>query len=103
MNKAEQPGERLATVRGCFYCLRAGSNSDIRNVKKGFALIEILIGLAVIMVIYYVLMNSGLKGPALQRETVKSLSGQGMNTTSYKTVLDSSKKIIDSAVNRGSE
>lgn len=65
--------------------------------RKGFGLIEILIVLAVVMMVYYVFIKFGVKGPALKPETAKSLSGQGMDTTNYKTILDSSKKILQSA------
>jgi len=60
-------------------------------MRKGFALLEILLVLLVIAILY-VAMTMYYKKPMPDKESQKLLSSQGIDTTSYKTILDSTKK-----------
>jgi len=60
--------------------------------KTGFMLIELLVVLAIIMFIAFKVFNVYFKKPSLDKETQKVISGQGIDTTSYQSVIDSSKK-----------
>ena len=53
-----------------------------------FTILEILIVLAIVLFLCYKLLRS----PSLDKDTQKSLSEQGIDTTSQKTILDSTKK-----------
>lgn len=66
----------------------------IHNIRTGFALIEILLTLAVILFLYYMVTNFYFKKTPVEKKTAEALSEQGIVTTNYKTILDTTKDKI---------
>ena len=64
----------------------------MKKIKTGFMLIELLVVLAIIMFIASKVFKSYFMKPTLDKETQKVISEQGTDTTSYQSVIDSSKK-----------
>ncbi|MDP2938591.1 MAG: hypothetical protein Q8O13_00690 [Candidatus Omnitrophota bacterium] len=64
----------------------------MRKIKTGFMFIELLLVLAIIMFIAFKVFKLYFKNPSLNKETQKVISEQGINTTSYKSIIDSTKK-----------
>lgn len=64
--------------------------------QAGFGLIEILLALLMIYFLYYLMANFYFKKNSLNvnKETEKVLTQQGIDTTNYKTVVDSTKQKI---------
>ncbi len=54
-------------------------------------LIELLAALAIIMFIVFKVLNSHVMKPSLSKDTQKVISGQGIDTTSYKSTIDSTR------------
>jgi Tfp pilus assembly protein PilE len=86
--------------------------------NKGFiGLLEILITTAIIGVLMYIMLKHYSETPAIDKETKKAMSEQGIDTTNYKTIVDTTrtsvqaiqekeaqriKEIMDSAANSSS-
>ena len=64
----------------------------MKKIKAGFMLIELLVVLAIIMFIASKAFKSYFTKPSLDQETQKVISKQGIDTTSYQSLVDSSKK-----------
>ena len=64
----------------------------MKRIKAGFMFIELLVVLAIIMFIASKAFKSYFMKPTLDKETQKVISEQGIDTTSYQSVIDSSKK-----------
>ena len=64
----------------------------MKQIKTGFMLIELLLVLAIIMFITFKAFKLYFMKPSLDKETQKVISGQGIDTTSYQSLIDSSKK-----------
>ena len=63
--------------------------------KKGFfSLLGLLLTVLIIGVLCYFLLNVYLKRPLFNAETKKSLSEQGIDSSSYQSTLDSTRKEI---------
>lgn len=66
-----------------------------RNYKGGvFSLIELLLVLAIILFFSYKALNSYFKKPDLDKNTEKALSQQGINTSNYGTILNSTRSQV---------
>lgn len=63
----------------------------MRKVKAGFGFIEILLALAIIAFIAYKVFNVYFKKTSLDKDTQKIISEQGIDTTSYKSTIDSTR------------
>ena len=64
--------------------------------RAGFAFIELLLVLLTIVFLYYLISKFHLGKPLLNKEVEQTLVQQGINTTSYKTIVDSTKaKLAD--------
>ncbi|MCX5705844.1 MAG: prepilin-type N-terminal cleavage/methylation domain-containing protein [Candidatus Omnitrophica bacterium] len=73
----------------------------MRKFKAGFGFIEILLVLAIIAFIAYKVFNVYFKKTSLDKETQKIISEQGIDTTSYKSTIDSTRdKLKDIQSNR---
>lgn len=72
----------------------------MRKFKAGFMLIELLVVLAIIMFIAFKLFNVYFKKPVLNKETEKIISEQGIDTTSYKSIIDSTKSKLEDIQNK---
>ena len=58
--------------------------------KKGFlSLLGLLLTVAIILYLCYIAFNIYFKEPAIDEETKKSISKEGIDTSSHKAVLDS--------------
>jgi len=66
----------------------------VDNFKKGFAFIETLIVLTIILFLVYKLLNFYFKQPSINPETNKALIEQGIDTTNYKTTADTVRNKI---------
>lgn len=63
-----------------------------KEFRRGFGLIEILLVLAIIFFFFYKVSNLYFKKTiTTAKETESTLSEQGINTASYKTIFDSTK------------
>jgi uncharacterized protein YneF (UPF0154 family) len=65
---------------------------EMKKTKTGFMFIELLLVLVIIMFIAFKVFNVYFKNPSLNKETQRVISGQGIDTTSYKSIIDSTKK-----------
>ncbi len=73
----------------------------MRKVKAGFGFIEILLALAIIAFIAYKVFNVYFKKTSLDKDTQKIISEQGIDTTSSKSTIDSTRdKLKDIQSNR---
>ena len=66
----------------------------VDGLRKGFAFIETLLVLAIILFLGYKILNLYFKSSPLNKETGKVLLEQGINTTNYKTIMDSTREKI---------
>ena len=64
----------------------------MRKIKAGFMYIELLLVLAIIMFIAFKVFELYFKNPPLNKETQGVASEQGIDTTSGKSIIDSTKK-----------
>ena len=64
----------------------------MKKIKTGFMFIELLVVLAIIMFIAFKVFKLYFKNLTLNEETQRAISGQGVDTTSYKSIIDSTKK-----------
>ncbi len=66
-------------------------------------LLGLLLTLGIILLLFYLAMNTYFKKPAVDKETQDSLSGQGIDASSYTTVMDSTKKKVKEIENQMSD
>ncbi len=67
--------------------------------KRGMAFISILITLLIIGAMYYWLMKSNnTKG--MKNSNKSFIEGAGINTSNYKSILDSTKEVVKDAQKR---
>lgn len=67
----------------------------MKEFKKGFGFIELLLVLVVILFLFYKVINLYFKKATTpNKETEKALSEQGINTTNYKSIIDTTKEKI---------
>ncbi|MCX5666970.1 MAG: hypothetical protein NTY34_01470 [Candidatus Omnitrophica bacterium] len=62
-----------------------------KQSRAGFALIELVLILLTIIFLYYLMSKFYFKRPLLNKEVEQTLVHQGIDTTNYKTILDSTK------------
>ena len=60
--------------------------------KKAFALISLLLAAVIICILYYIAINTYFKRPSLDKPTEKFLSEQGIDASSYQSVIDSARE-----------
>ena len=58
-------------------------------LRAGLALLELVVAVAIVAVLALILLNAYVKKPALDAETQGALQEQNIDTTNYKTTLDS--------------
>lgn len=82
---------------GCYSCVFE-KNGHVLNimkrfrfisVNKGFAFLEILLVLAIILFLGSKLLNQYLNKPVVDKQTRELLTSQGIDTSSYKATTDS--------------
>jgi len=64
----------------------------MRQIKTGFMFIELLLVLAIIMFIAFKVFKLYFKKPSFNKETQRAISEQGIDTASYKSIIDSTKR-----------
>lgn len=62
-----------------------------KEYSNSFAFLELIIVLAIILVIFSLMSKMFLKKSTINKETEKALSGQGIDTSNYNTIVDSTK------------
>ncbi|MGA2774552.1 MAG: hypothetical protein ABSE81_00585 [Candidatus Omnitrophota bacterium] len=67
----------------------------MKKIKTGFMLIEFLLVLVIIMFVVFKVWDIYFKKPALNKETQKVMTEQGVDTTNYKTISDSIKNKVE--------
>jgi len=70
------------------------------KLKTGFMLIELLVVLAIIMFIAFKVLNLDFMKPPLNKETQKVISEQGIDTTSSKSLIDSTRNKLQGIQNQ---
>lgn len=65
---------------------------EMKKIKTGFMFLELLLALAIIMFIAFKVFDFYFKKPSLNKETQEVISEQGIDTTSYNSFIDSTKK-----------
>ncbi len=67
----------------------------MKQFKNGFAFIELLLVIAIILFLFYKVINLYFKKtPTINKETEKALSEQGIDTTNYKSIVGSTREKI---------
>lgn len=64
----------------------------MRKIKAGFMFIELLLVLAIIAFIAFRVFKFYFKNPSFNKETQRVISEQGIDTASYESIIDSTKK-----------
>jgi uncharacterized protein YpmS len=64
----------------------------MRKNKAGFGFIEILLALVIVMFVVFTAFKMYFKKTSLDKETQKIISEQGIDTTSYKSTIDSTRE-----------
>jgi Tfp pilus assembly protein PilV len=59
--------------------------------RNGFALLELLLTAIIVLLLFFAFAKLYLKKSPLDKESQQSLQQQGIDTTNYKTTLDSTK------------
>jgi len=72
----------------------------VKKANNGFAYIELLVVLAIIAFIAIKLLNNYYKKPSIDKETQKVVSEQGIDTTSYSSIVGSVKNTLQNAKNK---
>lgn len=68
----------------------------IHQARGGFvALLELLLVLIIVLFLVYKGINTYFRKPALNRTTEKEFSEQGINTTSYQSMISGTKEKIE--------
>ena len=70
------------------------------KVKTGFMFIEFLLVLAVVMFIVLKIFKLYFNNPSLNKETQRVVSEQSIDTTSYKSTIDSVKNKVEDIQNK---
>jgi len=65
-----------------------------KRYSAGFAFIELLLVLLTVIFIYYMISKFYFGRAPVNKEVGQTLSQQGIDTTNYKTILDSTKTKI---------
>ena len=66
----------------------------IKKTGNGFAYIELLVVLVIIAFIFIKVLNNYYKKPSIDKETQKVVSEQGIDTTSYSSIVGSVKNTL---------
>jgi len=72
----------------------------MRKIKTGFMFIELLLVLAITMFIAFKVFKLYFKNPSLNKETQRVISEQGIDTTSYKSTIDSTRDKLEDIQNK---
>lgn len=75
-----------------------------RNREKGFVtLVGLLLTVFVITVIALIIFKAYFKRPASQADIRQPLSEQGIDSTNYSTIIDSTKSVINNINKQGQD
>jgi len=64
----------------------------MRKVKAGFGFIEILLAMAIVAFLAFTAFKMYFKKTSLDKETQKIISDQGIDTTSSKSIIDTTRE-----------
>lgn len=67
----------------------------MRKIKAGFMFIELLLILAIIVFIVFKVYKLYFKNPSLNLETQRVIAESGIDTTSYKSTIDSTRAKVE--------
>lgn len=74
-----------------------------RDYRKGFALIGLLLMLAILFILYYLVLKPYLKTTFADKDVQKTLSEDGLATSSPVKIIDSVKKTLKKTAEQRSE
>lgn len=66
-----------------------------KDTKKAFALLELLVTLVILGVLFYVAVNVFFKKTKESEKIHQSIAEDGIDTSNYRTIVDSTKKKIE--------
>jgi flagellar biogenesis protein FliO len=72
----------------------------MKKIKAGFMFIELLLVLAIIMFIAFKVFKLYFKSPPLNQETQQVISEQGINTSTYRSILNSTRNKLEDIQNK---
>lgn len=70
----------------------------IRNLRdnKGFAtILGIILALAIISFLLFIMLNTFFKKPTVDKQTDRALKEQGVDTSNYQTIKDTTRKNLE--------
>jgi uncharacterized protein YneF (UPF0154 family) len=70
------------------------------RLKAGFMFIELLLVLAIIMFLAFKVFKLYFKNPPLNPETQRVISEQGINTATYKSIINSTRDKLEDIQNK---
>jgi hypothetical protein len=72
----------------------------MREAKTGFMFLELILAVAAVMFLAFAVFKLYFKQPYINKETQKVISEQDIDTTSYKTTIDSTRSKIEDIQNK---
>ncbi len=72
----------------------------MREVKAGFMFLELLLAAIVVMFLAFAVFKLYFKQPQINQETQKVVAEQGIDTTSYKSTVESVRSRVEDIQNK---
>jgi uncharacterized protein YpmS len=72
----------------------------VREVKAGFMFLELLLAAIVVMFLAFAVFKLYFKQPQINQETQKVVAEQGIDTTSYKSTVESVRSRVEDIQNK---
>jgi len=72
----------------------------VRKINAGFMFIELLLVLVIIMFAVFKVSKLYFKQPSLNQETQRVILESGIDNTSYKSTIDSTRNMVEDIQNK---
>jgi uncharacterized protein YneF (UPF0154 family) len=73
---------------------------EMRKIKTGFMFIELLLVLVITLFIAFKVFKLYFKQPSINQETQKVIAESGIDTTSYKSIIESTRNKVEDIQNK---